>query len=108
MKSRSFIGLTENVLNDKDFNRISTVLACSWFPGIHSFDRIADILPVSKIVYTVTDNGKNFVKGFKEFGIQNNNESEYDEFDEEDVLQFVDVQSDVENILPDAQYTNAT
>lgn len=67
-------------------------------------------LPISKIVATVTDNGANFAKAFKEFGIQNNNESEYDEFNEEEVLQFVDVQIDAENnpLDPDAQYTNAT
>lgn len=119
MKSRSLIGVTAHVLNDKDFNRISIVLACTRFPGVHSFNRIAEILhsihlmydlPVSKIVATVTDNSANFVKAFKEFGIQNNNESEYDEFNEEEVLQFVDVQSDAENnsLDPDAQYTNAT
>jgi len=70
MKSRSFIGVTAHFLNDKDFNRISTVLACTRFPSVHSFNRITEILhsihlmydlPVSKIVATVTDNGTNFV-----------------------------------------------
>lgn len=29
MNSRNFIGVTAHVLNDKDFNRISTVVACT-------------------------------------------------------------------------------
>ncbi|XP_036328297.1 uncharacterized protein LOC118740744 [Rhagoletis pomonella] len=54
------------------------LLACKRFFGSHTFDRIHDAiieihttygLTLNKIVATVTDNGSNFVKAFKEFGV---------------------------------------
>lgn len=57
--------------------RKSVAIACRRFPGAHTAERIADILTdihasfgldSNKIVATVTDNGSNFVKAFREFG----------------------------------------
>lgn len=57
----------------------SAAIACRRFPGSHSFERIAELLndvhlsfglDSKKIVATVTDNGSNFIKAFKEFGIR--------------------------------------
>ncbi|XP_036330064.1 uncharacterized protein LOC118742246 [Rhagoletis pomonella] len=54
------------------------LLACKRFFGSHAFDRIHDAiieihttygLTLNKIVATVTDNRSNFVKAFKEFGV---------------------------------------
>lgn len=54
-------------------------LACERFSGSHTFDRIAEKLHnifgkfelnVSINVATITDNGNNFVKSFKEFGVK--------------------------------------
>lgn len=115
-KKRSFIGVTCHWIND-DFCRQSATLACQRFKGTHSYDRIASILEdihirygldTNKIVATVTDNGSNFVKSFKEFGVtlpapscmqeiapqdivfdnnevDENNGSDGDEFDNQDI-----------------------
>jgi len=78
--SRAFLGVTCHWITG-DFKRESAVLACSRFPGTHSYDRIALELnkviskfkiQKEKIVCIVTDNGSNFVKAFKEFGISAN------------------------------------
>jgi len=75
--SRAFLGVTSHWI-DGDLKRGSAVLACSRFTGTHSYDRIAVELnkiiarfniPKEKIVCVVTDNGSNFVKAFKEFGL---------------------------------------
>ena len=75
---RSFFGYTCHWLDAQTFERKSVALACRRFPGSHSFDRVAEIileineqygLPVQKILYTITDNGSNFVKAFREFGV---------------------------------------
>ncbi|CAH0563140.1 unnamed protein product [Brassicogethes aeneus] len=79
-KSRSFLGVTCHWL-DENLTRHSAALACKRFEGTHSYDRIADILDeinksfnlsANKIMATITDNGSNFVKCFKEFGLINN------------------------------------
>lgn len=66
-------------------NRVSAALACKRFEGTHSHDRVADMLAdvytefdldTQKVVGTVTDNGSNFVKAFKEFGIDSQSEGE--------------------------------
>lgn len=58
--------------------RQSAVLSCRRFKGTHNYERVADILldiqseyglKNGQIVSTITDNGSNFVKAFKEFGI---------------------------------------
>lgn len=57
--------------------RKSAAIACRRFFGIHSAERIADLLTdinasfgldVEKLVATVTDNASNFAKAFREFG----------------------------------------
>ena len=67
---------------DKDFKRKSAALACRRFSGTHSYDRVAVLiseihssfgLSPSKITATVTDNASNFVKAFKEFGVDVSN-----------------------------------
>lgn len=53
-------------------------LACKRFAGTHSYENIAKLLneilvsfdiKIDKVMGTVTDNGSNFGKAFKEFGI---------------------------------------
>lgn len=75
--SRAFLGVTAHWITS-DYTRDSIVLACTRFKGVHSFDHIADQLttvmnnykiPLTQIVAIVTDNGSNFCKAFKEFGI---------------------------------------
>lgn len=77
-KRRSFFGVTIHWVDD-NFKRFSFALACRRFAGVHSFDRIADLLESihlsynldnKKIVGSVTDNGSNFAKAFKEFGLK--------------------------------------
>lgn len=77
-KHRSFFGYTCHWL-DKDYTRISAALVCKRFSGAHTFDRIAEViqeineefnLNPFNIVATVTDNGSNFVKAFKEYGVK--------------------------------------
>ncbi|ODM87315.1 putative AC transposase [Orchesella cincta] len=95
--SKAFLGVTSHWIT-ADLKRESAVLACSRFKGTHSFDRIAQELnkiiakfsiSKEKIVSIVTDNGSNFVKAFKEFGISTEEptkgapDSEDEENDEE-------------------------
>lgn len=77
-KKRSFIGVTAHWITS-ELRRVSVALACQRFKGIHNYERISEIiqeinsdfdLNVNKIVASVTDNGSNFVKAFKIFGVQ--------------------------------------
>ncbi|XP_054711079.1 uncharacterized protein LOC129220674 [Uloborus diversus] len=77
-KKRSFIGVTAHWITN-DLRRVSVALACQRFKGVHSYDRLSDIikeingdfgLNTNKIVASVTDNGSNFVKAFKIFGVK--------------------------------------
>ncbi|XP_024867962.1 uncharacterized protein LOC112452127 isoform X2 [Temnothorax curvispinosus] len=76
--SRRFIGVTVHWIDEQSFKRYSYAIACKRFPGSHTHDRIANILNEihskyeiigEKLVGTVTDNGSNFVKAFKKFGV---------------------------------------
>lgn len=77
-KTRSFLGVTGHWINNK-FQRKSAALACQRFKGAHTYDRIAEMLENinlnyglsrEKLVATITDNGSNFLKAFREFGIK--------------------------------------
>ncbi|XP_063534931.1 uncharacterized protein LOC134744914 [Cydia strobilella] len=79
-KKRSFLGVTCHWI-DSNLQRKSLTLACRRFSGTHSFNRIALLLEnihtefnldCQKVLATVTDNGSNFVKAFKEYGLKEN------------------------------------
>lgn len=79
-KQRSFMGVTLHWLDD-NLKRVSVAIACQRFPGVHNYKAIAEILDAiyskygiknEQIIATVTDNGSNFVKAFKEFGLTDN------------------------------------
>lgn len=85
-KKRSFLGVTVHWI-DNDYKRRSAALACRRFKGVHTFNRIKDILleifsdfdiEPTKIVCSVTDNGSNFVKAFKIFGVNKISLIQYD------------------------------
>lgn len=91
---RSFFGYTCHWL-DKDFKRKSAALACKRMLGVHSAEAIGHImtdintyygLNTKNIVLSVTDNGSNFVKAFKEYGVDNASEMEDD--DGHDISEF--------------------
>lgn len=76
---RSFMGVTCHWIDPEFLIRKSAALACRRFTGAHTYDRIAELLcdindefglSPSKVIATVTDNGANFVKAFKEFSVQ--------------------------------------
>lgn len=78
-KSRSFMGVTAHWI-DEHLERQSAALACRRLKGSHTYDKIAEMLfdinsefelSCNQIISTVTDNGSNFVKAFKDFGIRN-------------------------------------
>ncbi|XP_049318513.1 uncharacterized protein LOC125780343 [Bactrocera dorsalis] len=73
---RSFLGYTCHWLTE-NLERKSAALACRRIFGVHSAEKIAQIiaeinagfgLNPSNVIMTVTDNGSNFVKAFKEYG----------------------------------------
>ncbi|CAH1109964.1 unnamed protein product [Psylliodes chrysocephalus] len=86
---RIFEGMDVKVMNrfaavtchwiDQDLSRRSVAIVCRRFEVTHYFDKIGELLNEihrgynldnkKKILATVTDNGSNFVKCFKEFGI---------------------------------------
>lgn len=76
--NRSFFGYTCHWLTEK-LERKSAALACKRLPGVHSAEKLTKViteinssfgLNKSNVVMTVTDNGSNFVKAFKEHGVQ--------------------------------------
>lgn len=76
-KKKSFIGVTSHYLA-KDYTRRSDLLAIRFFPGKHDYKAIGSALEdilnsyeisSRQIVAVVTDNGSNFVKCFREFGV---------------------------------------
>ncbi len=118
-RRRSFIGVTAHWLDPCSFERRSAALACRQLRGSHTFDALAAVLTdihaeyeISlKVVRTTTDNGSNFVKAFRVFGQQdeNNNEElvaegtieeevgeDCDASDGEEEVEFMDVEAILE------------
>jgi len=120
-KKRSFLGVTAHWISKNNLNRISKALACRRFKGSHTYDKISDLineinsefnLDSTKIIATVTDNGSNFVKAFKMFGVNRQNidmvvdvnsvdNSESDlESNQNNTQNYVGHTIDIENMLP--------
>lgn len=113
-KKRSFLGVTAHWIK-KDLKRKSVALVCQRFKGTHSFDHISELilginrdfgLTTQKLVASVTDNGSNFVKAFRVFGVQpenicfsgnSNSVTRLNESDSEDEEK---LQSEMMNLLP--------
>lgn len=85
-KKRSFLGVTIHWIED-NFVRGSAAIACKRFKGTHSYRNIAEFLEdinlkfgltENKVVGTVTDNGSNFVKAFKEYAVKDNSTEDED------------------------------
>ncbi|XP_043269475.1 uncharacterized protein [Venturia canescens] len=77
-RSRRFLGVTAHWIDNATLTRQSFAIACQRFPGSHTAERIAEVLldinesfglNTEKVVATVTDNGSNFAKAFREFGV---------------------------------------
>lgn len=105
-RRRSFLGVTAHWLDPETLTRVSVALACRRLRGSHTFDLLANALNDihaefeirGKIVTTTTDNGSNFVKAFKVFGEDENNnaggaDAEEEEGEDEEEVEFVDVSS---------------
>ncbi|CAG5096883.1 Protein of unknown function [Cotesia congregata] len=87
--SRRFLGVTVSWIHPGSLEHKSAAIACRRFYGTHSFDAIAEQLSdihssfrltAQSIRATVTDNGSNFVKDFKEFGIEALNDTFADKY----------------------------
>jgi hypothetical protein len=80
-KRKSFLGLTVHWITANTFERKSAALACRRFKDTHSAERLAELLTIiyneynieNKIVASTTDNGSNFVKAFRLWGVQSRN-----------------------------------
>lgn len=76
-KHKSYLGITLHYINEKTMQRKSKVLSCGRFVGAHTgANIISEIQAVvhefgldGKVIAVITDNGSNFVRAFKDFGL---------------------------------------
>lgn len=96
------IGSTVHWLDPDDFTRKSEPLSCGRLCYPHTFDNIASYLATThiqfeieeKLVCTVTDNGSNFGKAFRIFGIDDESWLDNDEdVDQDEVVDFCEIQA---------------
>jgi len=104
---KSYLGITAHWINTTTLVREGASLACTVIKGRHTFDLIAkEIYNINikykiqnKVTSTTTDNGSNFVKAFRVFGIDKNYEENlFDEdqnMDEE--IELIDLTGVIEN-----------
>ncbi len=94
-RQRSYLGVTCHWIDPDKLTRCSVVLGFRRFTGQHNFQRIATMLngihmefqlDTTKITYVITDNGSNFLKAFREFGVSSNinNDDTGEELSEDD------------------------
>uniref|UniRef100_H3ALU0 HAT C-terminal dimerisation domain-containing protein n=1 Tax=Latimeria chalumnae TaxID=7897 RepID=H3ALU0_LATCH len=84
--NKSFFGMTCHWIDPTFLQRVSAALACTK----HTFDVIASLIDDvhtsfslgDKVVRTVSDNGSNFAKAFKEYGFQKEEDEETAEVDQ--------------------------
>uniref|UniRef100_H3ALT8 HAT C-terminal dimerisation domain-containing protein n=1 Tax=Latimeria chalumnae TaxID=7897 RepID=H3ALT8_LATCH len=87
--NKSFFGMTYHWIDPTSLQWVSTALTCTRIHGKHTFDVIASLIDEihtsfslgDKVVRTVTDNGSNFAKAFKEYGFQEEEDEETAEVD---------------------------
>ena len=73
--NRSFLGMTAHWIENQTLVRKSASVACMRLKGHHTYDVLMAALETihtkyqieKKVVLTVTNNGSNFVKAFKEY-----------------------------------------
>ncbi|XDV45301.1 hypothetical protein PO909_013419 [Leuciscus waleckii] len=95
--NKSYIGMTAHWIDPSNFHREKAALACKSIKGRHTYDIVAtEIEQVhssyglsEKVTATVTDNGSNFVKAFREYAAS---DSEDEGSGEDEEVSFTDVQ----------------
>lgn len=114
-RRRSFLGVTAHWIDSHSLKRVSRALACQRFKGTHSYDKIYELLQEinsrygltsTNVVACVTDNGSNFVKAFKSFGVNSINVT-----DEQGSINSLDEGSDTDstdNESPNLNYLSST
>lgn len=91
---RGYLGVTAHWIDCDTLVRHSAALACRRLRGSHTYDVLADVLnqifadfglnsQSGKLICCITDNGSNFTKAFREFGLEYGNDDS-GESDEED------------------------
>ena len=77
---RGYLGVTAHWIDSESLVRHSAALACRRLRGSHTYDVLADVLnqifsdfglnsQSGKLICCITDNGSNFTKAFREFGL---------------------------------------
>ncbi|KAL1268767.1 hypothetical protein QQF64_034130 [Cirrhinus molitorella] len=99
--NKSYIGMTAHWIDPSNFRHEKAALACKRFKGRHTYDIVAtEIEQVhssyglsEKVTATVTDNGSNFVKAFREYDPKPAaSDSEDEGSGEDEEVSFTDVQ----------------
>ncbi len=104
-RNKSYLGVTAHWIHPHSMERRKAALACRRFKGRHTHDNVATELDnihssygiSHKITSTVTDNGSNFVKAFKEYQPVEEDESG----DDEDEVTFMNINDVVQNSVGD-------
>lgn len=106
-RRRGFLGVTAHWLDPSTLERCSVALACRQLKGSHTFDVLGNSLNEihtefgiqHKIVRTTTDSGSNFVKAFRVYGKQDeNNNSTVSDGSEDDDEEMGDEDQHLEGI----------
>lgn len=103
---KSYLGITAHWINTTTLVREGVSLACTAIKGRHTFDLLArEIQNINmkykiqnKVVSTTTDNGSNFVKAFKIFGIYENYEENLsDEQNKDEEIELIELTGIIED-----------